>query len=192
MTDDPYVYPGTTILRNKLGIVDAAMLDSAERLLTTQRAAAGCPLGDFDLNHLRAIHRHLFSRLYDWAGEIRTVEIAKGDTQFMFRQYIETGMADVHRRIVAADYFRGANIGAFASEAGRVIGDVNYVHPFREGNGRAQLIYLAQLSNAAGFRLALRRIEAAPWIEACKRAHVADYAPLVRVIRVALGGPLVG
>ena len=110
---------------------DAAKLDAAERLLTTQRAAAGCPLGDFDLNHLRAIHRHLFSRLYDWAGEIRTVEIAKGETQFMFRQYIATGMANVHRRIVAADYFKGSNIYAFAFEAGRVIGDVNYVHPFR-------------------------------------------------------------
>jgi cell filamentation protein len=57
MTDDPYVYPGTTILRNKLGIIDSDELERAERLLSTQRV----PAGDFDLPHLGAIHRHLFS-----------------------------------------------------------------------------------------------------------------------------------
>jgi cell filamentation protein len=60
MTDDPYVYPGTTILRNKFGIRDADRLDYVERRLATERATQGVPGGNFDLKHLKAIHRHLF------------------------------------------------------------------------------------------------------------------------------------
>jgi cell filamentation protein len=186
MTDDPYVYPGTSILRNKLGITNAGELDRVERLWVTQRARAGVPTGDFDLPHLQAIHRHLFGRLYDWAGAIRTVELGKGGHQFMFRQYIHNGMADVHRRIVAADRPKSLTAEAFAEEAGRIIGDVNYVHPFREGNGRTQLLYLQQLSAVAGQPLDLTQIDPVAWIEASKRAHQADYSLMSQAIRVTL------
>jgi cell filamentation protein len=186
MTDDPYIYPGTKLLRNKLGIRDADELNRAERLLVRQRASEKIQLGNFDLPHLQAIHRHLFQDVYDWAGELRTVEINKGGDQFMFRQYIVNGMADVHRRIVVADYFRGTTATAFAAEAGRIIGDVNHVHPFREGNGRTQLLYLQQLSGIAGHSLVLRHIDAKAWLAASKRANNADYALMGQVIRAAL------
>lgn len=68
---DPYTYPGSTVLRNRLGLTDAVRLDRLERQLVTQRAAEGIPAGGFDLAHLRAIHRHLFQDVYDWAGELR-------------------------------------------------------------------------------------------------------------------------
>ncbi|WP_201772408.1 Fic/DOC family protein [Neorhizobium vignae] len=100
MSDDPYVYAGTGVLRNKLDIQDANELDRVERQLAWSRIQEGIPQGDFDLKHLKAIHRHLFQDLYEWAGQVRLVEISKGESQFQFRQYIETGMADVHRRIV--------------------------------------------------------------------------------------------
>ena len=66
------------------------------------------PPGDFDLDQLKAIHRHLFQDVYEWAGEVRTVEIAKGESRFQLRRFIATGMADIHSRIVAAGYFRGS------------------------------------------------------------------------------------
>lgn len=186
MTDDLYLYPGTTTLRNKLGITDPDRLDAFERRIVAERAAEGVPTGDFDLAHLQAIHRHLFQDVYDWAGELRTVEISKGGHQFMFRQYIQTGMADVHRRIVEANYFKGLSPEAFADAAGPIMGDVNYVHPFREGNGRAQLLYLKQLSIAAGHPLDLRDIGPGAWIEASRRAHDADYSSMSQAIRAAL------
>jgi cell filamentation protein, protein adenylyltransferase len=74
MSDDPYLYPATTILRNRLGIRNAEQLEAFERLMAMQRAAEGIPTGDFDLAHLQAIHGHLFQDVYDWAGQIRTVE----------------------------------------------------------------------------------------------------------------------
>ena len=81
-TDDPYVYPGTTTLRNLLGLTDPVDLDRVERLYTVDRATQPIPRGALDLTHLRAIHRHLFQDVYDWAGELRTVEISKGRQQF--------------------------------------------------------------------------------------------------------------
>ena len=92
MSDDPYLWPGTATLRNKLGILDGDLLDYHERELVTQRTRQGVPGGNFDLAHLRAIHLHLFQDVYDWAGQIRTVEMSKGGSQFQFRQYIQTGM----------------------------------------------------------------------------------------------------
>src|SRR5438128_444096 len=76
--DDPYVYRGTRTLRNRLRIAKPSELDRVERSLVTDRIAEGVPKGKFDLAHLRAIHRHLFQDLYDWAGQLRTVEISKG------------------------------------------------------------------------------------------------------------------
>lgn len=186
MNDDPYVYPGTLVLRNKLGLTNSARLNAFERQIVAQRISEGVPTGTFDLDHLRAIHRHLFQDIYNWAGEVRTIELSKGGHDFMFRRFIERGMGDVTRRIVAARPYAGWTLANFAGEAGRLIGDVNYVHPFREGNGRAQLQFLKQLCHAAGRRLDLRQIDRVEWIAASRQAHVADYEPMGRAIHAAL------
>lgn len=182
MTDDPYVYPGTSVLRNKPGIRDAGELAAFERRMTTQRVAEGFPSGAFDLTHLQAIHRHLFQDVYDWAGEIRTVEISKRGHQFLFRQYIGNGMADVHRRIVAAGHLQGMRLADFADAAGHILGDVNYI----EGNGRTQLLFLKQLAENAGHPLDLRYLDARVWHEVSRNAHEADYQPMSQAIRAAL------
>jgi cell filamentation protein len=186
--DDPYTYPGSTVLRNKFGIVDSAQLDQLERRLVAQRSAAGVPTGKFDLAHLRAIHRHLFQDIYAWAGKIRTVEIAKDGHQFQFRRFISTGMADVHRRLVLARFLRGLTPADFADAAGTIVGDVNYVHPFREGNGRTQLLYLEQLAEQAGHKLDLRLLDPVRWLAASRAAHGGDYAPMSIEIARALEG----
>jgi cell filamentation protein len=188
-TEDPYVYPGTDVLRNRFGIIDAALLNRVERRLVAQGTREGVPSGDFDLKHLCTIHRHLFRHVYDWAGELRTVEINKGGHQFQFRRYIQTGMHDVHRRLVRSKFLKGLNPDEFAQHAGVIIGDVNYIHPFREGNGRTQAQYLKQLAVQAGHDLDLRRIDPALWMEASKMSHGADYELMVRAIRRALAGP---
>jgi cell filamentation protein len=180
---DPYVYPGTTILRNRLGITESRALDRVERRLVVQRTREGVPVGSFDLIHLRAIHHHLFQDIYDWAGDLRTVEINRGGQQFQFRQFIETGMGDIHHRLVASRFLKGLSLSEFARQAAVIIGDVNYVHPFREGNGRTQLQYLKQLAIQAGHSFDLARIDAAGWIEASKASHAADYSLMADAIR---------
>ena len=147
------------------------------------RACAG---GRFRPCHLKAIHRHLFQDIYAWAGEVRTVEIAKGGSRFQPRRFIATGMADVHRRIVAAEYFRGLGPDGFAAGAGSVLGDVNQVHPFREGNGRTQFQYLKQLAARAGHTIILTRIDRTAWLDALRRSDTGDYEAMTRCIRQAL------
>ncbi|MBS7537758.1 Fic/DOC family protein [Ancylobacter lacus] len=182
MNDDPYLHPGTTVLRNRLGIRDAVRLDRVERRLVVLRACSGVPRGDFDLDHLRAIHRHLFQDVYDWAGEVRTVDLSKGLSQFQSRHYIATGMANIHRRIKAQHDLRWLNAETFAEHAGAIMGDVNYVHPFREGNGRTQLLFLERLAERAGHRIDLRRLDRQEWMEASRRAQDADYTLMARCI----------
>jgi len=186
--DDPYLYPGTSVLRNKLGLTDSNQLEQVERRLVAQRIAEGAPTGGFDLGHLRAIHRHLFQDVYEWAGELRTVEITKGGHQFQFRQFIETGMADVHRRLEKVDFLRGLSNSDFAAAAGPIMGDVNYVHPFREGNGRTQLQYLEQLAAQAGHPIELARIEPSRWLEASRSSHDGDYGPMAAEIARTFAG----
>ena len=184
--DDPYAYPGTRILRNRFGIIDPDHLDKVERRYAIQRSRRGVPSGSFDLAHLRAIHRHLFQDVYDWAGELRTVEIFKGGNQFQFRQYIPTGMMDVHRRLTRAGFLKHLPAREFAREAGIIVGDINYIHPFREGNGRTQAQYLQQLAEQAGHPLDFGRVDPAMWIEASKASHATDYSPMADVIRKAI------
>ena len=187
MSDRDYCYPPDyTVLRNRLDIRNAAALEAAERELVAMRLLEPVPAGDFDLDHLKAIHRHLFQDVYAWAGEVRTVEIAKRGSRFQPRRFVATGMADIHRRIVAAQYFRGSGPDGFAGGAGPALGDVNHVHPFREGNGRAQLQYLKQLAARAGHAIDLTRIDRAAWLDASRRSNAGDHAAIARCIRQAL------
>ena len=188
MSDTQYCYPPDySVLKNKLDLRDATQFERVERRLVVQRVLDGIPSGDFDLAHLKAIHRHLFQDIFDWAGEIRTTEISKGGSQFQFRQYIETGMADIHRRIKSHGYLKNFPAAQFADIAGEIMGDINYVHPFREGNGRTQMQYLKLLVEQAGHAIDLTLIEKASWMEASRQAHLGNYQPMSQCIGVAIG-----
>lgn len=183
MSDSTYCYPPDyTVLKNRLGIRDAVELDEIERQLVSQRIREDIPQGDFDLTHLKAIHRHLFQDVYEWAGDIRTIEISKGYQQFQPRKYILTGMADVHRRVVEGRYFQGSSAEKFAKKAAEIIGDINYVHPFREGNGRTQLQYLKLLAARAGHSMDLSRLKQDRWIQASREAHQGQYGLMAQCI----------
>lgn len=92
MTGDPYVYPGSTVLRNALDIRDANELAVLEGDLTRSRAvrlASSRLSGGYDLAHPQRFHRELLAGLYDWAGQLRTVPVAKSDL-FCLPQHIES------------------------------------------------------------------------------------------------------
>lgn len=186
--DDPYVYPDTPhILKNKFGIKDARKLDAAERIHVAQRITEGVPGGDFDLAHIKAIHKHLFQDVYQWAGETRTVELSKGGHQFQPVDYIETGIGNIHVRLVRQKFLVGATRAHLARQAAEIVGDLNYVHPFREGNGRTQLQYLKLLCRRAGFEIDLTLLKRDEWQEASRAAHEADYEPMRQAILRVLG-----
>jgi len=170
-----YKYPNSDVLKNKLGIQDQKILDEAERSLVTNRIREGVPSGNFDLKHLQDIHKHLFQDIYGWAGEIRQVHIHKGTSSFVPPDKIRFAMQDVHNRIKQQNYLRELKKDAFAKEAGKIIGDINHVHPFREGNGRTQLQYLELLGKKAGHNIQTQRIKRDEWIQASIEANDAKY-----------------
>ncbi len=90
---DPYVYPGTDVLRNKPGLRDEGAWRTFEYERSARRATqlVEKPIpGKFDLDHLKAIHKHLFQHVYEWAGEIRTVNIRKDVIPFAPPAFIES------------------------------------------------------------------------------------------------------
>lgn len=147
-------YPGTTVLINKLDIRDEATLDEAETLATYINASwlEEQPLeGTFDFAHYCAIHRFLFSDLYDWAGQIRMVNISKKGTAFCAAEKLETQAALVFKRLADCNFFRGLPHDDFVEEVVDFYCVTNMLHPFREGNGRTQRAFLTQLIRAADY-----------------------------------------
>ena len=183
---DPYIDPETGFLRTRLGSRTREHFDMHERRLLTQRIAEGAPPGGFDLAHLQAIHQHLFQDVFDWAGELRRVDMTRNGDRFQFATRIAADMAAIHRELAAKTFLAGQGPGDFAREAAFLIGDVNFLHPFREGNGRTQLLYLKQLAEAAGHPLSLARIPAEPWIEASRASMAGDNELFAAMIAAAL------
>jgi cell filamentation protein len=161
---DDYVYPGTTVLRNKAGIQDQTALDAFEADATAVRMLELLeqPLeGRFDFAHLCAIHRHLFQDVYEWAGEIRTVDISRDTSRFANMALIERYLGGVLGRLPAENWLRGLQPEPFVARLAHYMGEINATHPFREGNGRTQRVFCALLAEQAGYFIDFESVDQA-------------------------------
>src|ERR1019366_6481621 len=82
--EDPYCYPGTTVLKNRAGHRTQRALTQFETAMSAQRADEPLPTGRLSVHHYQAIHRHLFQDVYSWAGTFRTVRISKDGSMFCY------------------------------------------------------------------------------------------------------------
>jgi cell filamentation protein len=151
---DPYCPPGSTVLRNRLHLTDAKTLAQAERDLS-EVAAESIDFAPppYSLSYLQAIHRRLFSDLYDWAGELRTVDISKDDTHFCVTSRIEPEANKLFKVLADANWFQDLDRTNLTNASAELFGDLNVVHPFREGNGRAQRILFEHIIVNAGYEI---------------------------------------
>lgn len=182
---DSYIDPLTGVLRNRLGItgagelqrVEADLVGAAEAVLYRERSVQG----RYDLDHLQAVHEHLFGRVYDWAGQLRTLDMAKGNhVPCPSPACGSRGPTDV-RGAGRQRPSSGLDRRGFSTEAGRLLGDLNALHPFREGNGRTQRAFLQLLARDAGWQLAWGQV--APAVNARRSAPaMADPEALVGTI----------
>lgn len=190
MTDDPYSYPPDfRVLRNRLDERNPEHLALFERNYSRVRAERGVPNGDFDADHLKAIHKHLFQDIYDWAGGFRTIDIRKDDTRFMPADRLEIAISDIHRRIEKSRRLQGLTPAKFAEEAAVLVGDLNFAHPFREGNGRTQLAFLKCLSAQAGHNIDIAKLDKEAWVKASIESSRADpsYDEMKNCIQTMIG-----
>lgn len=163
---DPYCYPGSDVLRNIPGLRDAADLERFEAAITAQRAEEPLPHGRFGAAHYRAVHRHLFQDVYRWAGRFRSVRIAKGDNAFCYPENIAPQMAQLFHELNRTNRLRGLDRDGFAAGAAHFLAELNAIHPFREGNGRTQMVFLALLAAQAGHPLGLSQLDPIRWLDA--------------------------
>jgi cell filamentation protein len=161
---DPYLDPQTGILRNLVGARTRGSLDDAEGSLSFARLVQLMdrpPKPTGDLAELRAIHRHLFQDLYDWAGKIRTVDIRKnvaGAEFFLPSAMIERASVFAAGELHSDDALRGLDRARFIDRLAYHYDQVNYIHPFREGNGRVQRVFWNRVAVAAGWQLDWRPV----------------------------------
>ncbi len=149
-------YEGTTCLINKLDIHDEKQLAAIEADITFAKASAleqNPMAGDFDFLHYKAIHRFLFEDLYDWAGQIRTVNISKKGTAFVKAEEIDSLASACFRRLKEKHYFADLDVADFIPNIVDFYCVTNMLHPFREGNGRTQRVFIAQLIRHAGYNI---------------------------------------
>ena len=149
-------YPGTTVLVNQSDIRDEAKLSEVETVLVSARSAEWTTwprMRSFDFAHYKAVYHFLFSDLYDWAGQSRTVNLSKKGTDFCPAEEIEPQAKLIFDRLKEQNYFKGLPHDAFVEEITDFYCTTNYLHPFREGNGRTQRAFLTQLIRSAGYDL---------------------------------------
>ena len=179
---DPYCYPGTTVLKNKLDLRDQAKLNAFEAEITAQRATEPLPAGRFDYAHYLALHHHLFQDVYPWAGKIRTVRIAKDGNWFCYPENIDGQMKALFAGLAKADHFHDLNAAAFAKKAAHFLSELNAIHPFREGNGRTQLSFLILLADQADHPLDMDRLDPEAILNATIASFTSDEKELEAVI----------
>jgi cell filamentation protein len=189
---DPYVYPGTGALRNLAGLHDADTLADHEAQVSTLRLAQLAAVrleGAYDLPHLQEFHRFIFQDVYSWAGELRSVPLAKPGSMFALPAHIESYIAEVLRRLAGEEHLFGLRRDQFAERLTHYYAEINAVHPFREGNGRTQRAFLRQFALDAGHTLAWEHLDSQALVHASQRSFQGDNLPLRDLIEKVLDLP---
>jgi cell filamentation protein len=185
--EDPYCYPATVVLKNIPGLRTQEELDAFEAASTMQRADEPLPTGRLTLSHYKAIHHHLFQDVYPWAGKFRSVRMSKDRSAFCYPEYIVQEMKALFGSLAAKRFLRNLTLLDFARDAAEFLATLNAIHPFREGNGRTQTLFLALLADYAGHPLDLEKLSPEPFLAAMVRSFRGELKPLRAQIEYLAG-----
>ena len=168
-------------LENKLGLTSSADLAREEERISKKKAVElfekgildNLPAGKFSTLH--AIHKYLFEDIYDFAGELRTVNIAKGNFRFVPLMYLQSALENI-------DKMPQSNFDEIVEK----YVEMNIAHPFREGNGRSTRIWLDHiLKNEIGKVVDWSKVDKEDYLLAMERSPIKDVE-----IKVLLKGAL--
>lgn len=155
-------YEGTSVLVNKFNIKDGSKLDAVEQGVTgalIAKAFMEIPFKNVDFNFYRMLHRYVFSDIYEWAGEIRTVNMSKKGTNFCSYDEIEEQGNRIFSGLKKRNYLSKLSFEEFVDEFTSLYCELNYLHPFREGNGRVQRLFLSMLVSNYGKNIDFSKID---------------------------------
>ncbi|MDM8534132.1 Fic family protein, partial [Clostridiaceae bacterium HSG29] len=158
-TNSIYCYPDSTVLKNKLNIEDHDELKKVEKELTFMKIDAlyESPItGTFDITHLKKIHKYLFNDIYDFAGKLRMEDIEKIEpvyTKFLNHNDIKNHLILLFKDLKEENYLIAYSKDEFIKRSSYYLGELNYIHPFREGNGRVIREFYRNLALFNGYKI---------------------------------------
>lgn len=190
---DPYLDQASGVLRNKFNITSQQALDDAESDITTLEIAGlavnGFPFTeDVSLDTYTQIHKQLFYDIYDWAGQIRTINIEKDTTKFCEYRYIQQEGERIFDELSAEGLLSAIeDEEAFIKRLAYYYSELNMLHPFREGNGRTLRTFMSVLAmNSKGYTLAWDQMDSQENIDACAYAVYHDESKIENMLEKIL------
>lgn len=184
-----YCYRGTNVLKNRFGLRDGAKLKAVEADLSLIRQndlLENPILGRFTPNHLCRIHRYLLGDVYRFAGHFRQEDIRKGSTRFLAHGDIPRKLTQLLDELRREDILSGLSFEDLVARSAYYFAELNYIHPFREGNGRATREFMRQLYARNGYAVNWAAVPVDALLAAME-ASVFDTHDLEVVLSLCLG-----
>lgn len=186
---EPEYYPNTSIFINLLNISSSKELRDKEAGFTVIRSIELLQNADltpqtFDFNHLKLIHHYLFQDLYKWAGKPRSYDIIKNGDKFTPAKDLPKYEAQVFSRSI--DFLNSCQrptLDEAATKLASCLGIINIYHPFPEGNGRAQRLFISKLANIFKYSINWDATHSWEIVETSKHVHMGNYIPLENLIK---------
>lgn len=183
-----YCYKDSCVLKNRFGLRDAQKLRDLESDISAirQNDLLTNPIrGHFTVNHLCRIHRYLLGDLYPFAGHFRKEDIMKGNTRFLSHRDIKAKLTALLTELAVENYLQGSAANTLIARSAYYLAELNYIHPFREGNGRSTREFMRQLYDLNGYTVNWASVPTAELLSAME-ISVYETSPLKAVLRRCL------
>lgn len=184
-----YLYPGTEVFKNKLEIRDPKLLEQAELFFNMERMRQPIPKAAQELSYkgFLALHHHLFQDIYTWAGKQRDYTTGRGSAPFAPPENIKVWMEEQLEKLKKENYLRGLSKEKFAEKIAPIVNEINAAHPFIEGNGRTQRMWLRIVADQAGHCLNFKMDDRERWYEASRIGFdPVNHKPMTELIKECL------
>lgn len=184
---DPYTYEDSDVLINKFNIKDKCRLATIESSLYREATSKELPTGSFDFDHLKSIHKAFFGDLYPFAGEVRTVNLAKNDTMFCNNTMIESSAKHLFSQLKNENFLHNHQTKEQkVDRLAHYFAEINAIHPFREGNGRTNREFISQLAEHNNLKLDFTQVNREEYLQASIYSWHGDNTPLENVLSKCL------
>ncbi len=187
---DPHSQDGQSCPRNYFGLLSYTELTKLERIYSEQRLIelenAGVS-GRFDRQHLCSINFYIFQDVFPWAGQLRVVGLSKpGGAPFAAPAHITSSLTTLFQKLSGENHLNGLRVNDFAERAAYYLGEINAIHPFREGNGRTQREFVRQIAANAGHTISWAGFTQEQMTVASILSHTrGDHRELASIIKAA-------
>lgn len=187
--NDPYCYPGTSVLKNLADIHDVLDLEKYEKDIATfysPKVSLFCLKKPINLELWQNIHYFLFQKVYAWAGELRTIRLSKGNTIFAYPERIEAEGAKIFKKLTEEQFLFGLIDDKLCERLAFYYNELNVLHPFREGNGRTQRLLCEEIMRRQNYQLNWSKITENEHLQAVIQAYEGNLSPLKQLFEKIL------